>query len=88
LLFGTNHEDAKTLSLTKGLRPLKSPRASAGRVELEDSSRARGFEESGARSQESEEESRIAFEYALSRRLTSSREARSSSVWPEPISPS
>jgi dihydrofolate reductase len=28
------------LRLTKGLRPLKSPRASAGRVEIEDSSRA------------------------------------------------
>jgi hypothetical protein len=39
------------LRLAKGLRPLKSPRASDGRVELEDSSRARGFEESGARSQ-------------------------------------
>jgi len=41
-----------------------------------ESSRARGFEKSGVRSQESEEESRIAFEYAFSRRLTSSRKVR------------
>jgi hypothetical protein len=38
-------------------------------VGLETFSRARGFEKSGARSQESEEESRIAFEYALSNPL-------------------
>jgi hypothetical protein len=42
--------------LTKGLRPLKSPRA-AGLIEFEVISRARGFEKPGVRSQKKNPES-------------------------------